>query len=86
MKLKTDLIIRNIAGECVAIPTGAAATQVNGLISLTSSGEVLIRCLQHECSEEELVQALLDRYEVTAQVAKADVEAFLAKLREVNLL
>ncbi len=86
MKLKTDLIIRNIAGECVAIPTGASASQINGLMSLTPSGELLIRKLQEECTQEELVQALLDRYEVPQQTAQADVEAFLAKLRDVNLL
>lgn len=86
MKLKTDLIIRNIAGECVAVPTGKAASQINGLLSLTPSGELLIRRLQEECTQQELVQALLDQYEVTEQMAQADVEAFLAKLRDVNLL
>ncbi len=86
MKLKTGLVIRNIAGECVAIPTGASASAVNGLISLTPSGEVLIRRLQAGCEEDDLVNALLEKYDVTPDQARADVQVFLAKLKDVNLL
>ncbi len=86
MKIKTGLVIRTIAGECVAIPTGAAAAQVNGLISLTPSGELLIRKLQAGCELEDLVQALLDKYDVSREQAQTDAQAFVDKLRNVNLL
>ncbi len=86
MILKTDLVIRNILDECVAIPTGAGAAQINGVISLTPSGELLLRKLQKGCELQDLVEALCEEYDVTREQAQADVLLFIQKLKDVNLL
>ncbi len=86
MKLKTDLVVRNIVGEYIAIPVGKNAASINGMISLTPSGELLIRKLQEGCEVEDLVQCLLDRYDVDRQTVQRDVELFLDKLTEQGLL
>ncbi len=86
MKLKVDFVIRNIAGECIVVPSGPGASHINGILSVTPSGELLLRRLTQECQKEDLVQLLLDNYEVTPQQALEDVEYFLSKLRAAHLI
>ncbi len=86
LKVKYELVIRSIAGECVAIPVGKAASKVKGLLSLTPSGELLLRKLQQGCEYEELVECLLEEYEVEREAAEKDVTIFVEKLRAIDLL
>ena len=42
--------------------------------------------LQEECTEEDLVNALLAEYQVDRETAAADVKAFVQQMREVGIL
>lgn len=86
MKVSKEMMLREIAGEHILIPVGEAAKKFSGLISLNESGRMLWERLQEDCSEEDLVTALLDEYEVDRETAAADVKAFLAKMQEADLL
>lgn len=86
MKVKDNFIFREIANECLLIPTGAAAMSVKGLIALSESGALLYRKLQAGCSPEELVAALTAEYDVSEAVAAEDVDAFLDQMRQLDML
>ena len=86
MRRKGELILREIAGEHILIPVGATALRIQGMINLTESGVRIWNRLEHECSEEELVQAVLEAYDVDRDTAVADVRSFLSQLRELDLL
>lgn len=86
MRVVADMILRDIAGECVLIPTGETAQRLNGIVSLTESGRLLWELLAQDRTAEELTSALLDRYDVPPETARADVEAFLDKLRKEGFL
>lgn len=86
MKIEGEWILREIAGEHILIPVGAAALRVKGMINLTESGAFLWEKLRTECTEDELVRAVLEEYDVDRETAAADVTAFLDQLRALNLL
>lgn len=86
MKVNGELILREIAGENILIPVGATALRIQGMISLTESGVLLWNRLQTECTEEDLVDAVLEEYDVDRETAEADVQAFLNQLRALELL
>lgn len=86
MKIKGELILREIAGEHILIPTGASALEIKGMISLSESGVLLWERLQNECSEEELIDAVLDAYDIDRETAALDVRSFLDQLGELHLL
>lgn len=86
MKVNGELILREIAGENILIPVGATALRIQGMISLTESGVLLWNRLQTECTEEDLVDAVLGEYDVDRETAEADVQAFLNQLRTLELL
>lgn len=86
MKTNKDFVLREIAGESILLPTGEAAQKMSGLIDLNESGALLWKRLAVECSEQELVNALLEKYDVGEAEARADVEKFIVKMRESGLI
>ena len=86
MKAREEFMLREIAGEAILVPTGDAALEINGLISLNGSGVMLYRMLQQGTTEDAMTAALLEEYEVTEETAKADVRKFIDKMQKSNIL
>jgi hypothetical protein len=81
MHIVPGFVVRQIAGETVAIPAGEAARALSGLLALNGSGRLLFERLQTEQTEEALVRLLLEEYEIDEATAKSDVAEFLEPLR-----
>lgn len=81
-----EMLLRDIAGETVLIPTGKMAQKLNGIISLTESGKLLWLLLDQDRTPEELTDALVAEYTVSPETARADVDAFLQKLARAGIL
>lgn len=86
MHIVPGFVVRQIAGETVAIPAGTAARALSGLLALNGSGGLLFERLQTEQTEDSLVQFLLEQYEIDEDTAKSDVAEFLQTLRESGVL
>ena len=86
MRVPSGFIIRKVAGETVAVPTGEAARTLSGLVALSGCGEFLFDLLKDEQTEQSLVDALLDTYDVDPDTARADVREFLTILRTNGIL
>lgn len=86
MKIKDGFLLRQVGGNNVVVPVGAQAVDFRCLITLNEVGAFLWQKLAVDCSVADLVEALLAEYDVTADIATADVERFVASLREKNLL
>lgn len=86
MHIVPGFVVRQIAGETVAIPAGPAARALSGLLALNGSGQLLFDLLQTEQTEASLVTALLDHYEIDSATAQADVAEFLQILRSNGVL
>ncbi len=86
MKTKPGYLLRKVAGQHVVVPTGAAAVDFNGIITLNGSGALLWETLAKGASRAELILMLLETYVVEPETAAQDVEDFLTKLRENELL
>lgn len=86
MKIKKTLVKREIAGQHFLVPVGTAVYTNKGLFALTEVGAFLWEKLADAENEEELVRAVLDEYEVEESIVKKDVEEFLGKLRELEII
>ena len=86
MKATSEVVLREIAGEYLLIPVGATALKIHGMITLSESGLLLWNRLQEECTEDDLVEALLAEYQVDRETAASDVKAFIQQMREVGIL
>ena len=86
MKISNLFVLRSVAGEHLLIPTGAAASKVQGLISLNETGALLYSKLTAGSCKDELVSALTAEYDVSAEEAAGDVAEFLAQMAELGIL
>lgn len=86
MRISKEVMHREIAGEHILIPVGETALRVHGMMTLTESGQLLFECLQEDCAEEDLVQAILREYDVDEGTARADVRSFVSKLESLGIL
>lgn len=86
MKIKLDFVLREIGGEILLVPAGKAALDLNGMLTLNPMGAALWNMLPEAADEADLVQRVLDEYEVNADTARADVSAFLNRLQQLGIL
>lgn len=86
MRIVSGFCIREVLDEIVAVPTGAAARRLSGIIGLNEVAKYLFEKLAVDQTEQSLVAALMDEYEVDQATAETDVKEFLDKLRGADLL
>ncbi|MBQ4569452.1 MAG: PqqD family protein [Ruminococcus sp.] len=86
MHIVPGFILREVAGEIIAIPSGEAAASLSGLVALNSSGKLLFDLLQSEQTEQSLTQAMLEAYDIDCATAQADVQEFLEVFRKSGIL
>ena len=84
MKIKPGYLMRNVAGVHVVLPVGQV--DFDGMIKLNETGVLLWEKLQNDVLPEDLVSALLAEYDVDRVTAENDVNAFLAKLKQADLI
>lgn len=86
MKVSDEFILREIAGEYLLVPVGAAAAKFNGLITLNETAHTIFRALSEGSTAEELTALVVSEYEVDSDTARADVDEFIQQLRQIGAL
>lgn len=84
MKLKNGFVTHDMGGEQIMVATGDASFP--GLVRSNPTAAFIVDCLKQDTTKEAIVEAMLNKYDVTEQVAAADVDKILAKLRSVGAL
>lgn len=86
MKLKNGIVTNSIDGENFAIATGEAAKEFNGLVKNNPTAAFIFELLKTEQTEDSIVAAMLEKYEVDEPTVRADVKELLALLKSKNLI
>ena len=85
MKIKGGFVVNKVGSQHVVVPVGEASMERHCMIRLNDTGAFLWGQLGADTTEDALVQALLAEYAVDDETARADVAAFLGKLRAADL-
>lgn len=88
VKLKDQLILREVAGEYVIVPTGQRVREVTNVVCISASAAYLWDYMKdHEFTKEELIQRILEHYQgVTREQAEQDIDRFLTVLSDNGIL
>ena len=86
MRIKQGFLLKKIADEYAAIPYDETYTELGSMVSLNDTGAFLWKCLEEDCTQEQLILALEEEYGIENALAKEAVSVFLARLREQRLL
>ena len=87
MLINQDFTIQKVGGSYLAVPVGETSKHFHGMIRLNETGACLWKLMaEKDCTEADLVDALLAEYEVSREIAERDVHAVVELLKENRCL
>ncbi|MBP5374782.1 MAG: PqqD family protein [Bacteroidaceae bacterium] len=87
MKIKQGFELRNVCGENIIIAHGVENIDFTKVITLNESAAYIWKqVVGKDFNEQDIVQLLLDEYEVEASQAKEDVKQLLASWMEAGFI
>lgn len=86
MKLKEGFILKNIVDEWIVMPTGSNIKNFEGAIVLNDVSAFIWQQLENPISREDILQAVLEEYDIDEQTAAADLDGFLEILEGLGIL
>lgn len=86
MKIKKELIKREIAGDTILVPVGKTVYDSNGLFVLNEFAAFIWDILPDSETEEEIVEKILEEYEASAEEVAKDTAEFIEKLRKMDII
>lgn len=86
MKIAKEFILRDIAGECVLVPTGATTQEFNGLITLSDTAKFIWENIEKVDSLDEMINAILEEYEIDKETAAKDAVGFISQLLQTGFV
>jgi hypothetical protein len=87
MKIKNGFMLRKIVDMWVVVPLGERVVDFNGILTLSESAARLwARLVDEGASREDLLAEMTETYDVDAETASRDLDAFVESLRKADLL
>lgn len=89
MKIKKELVLRNIMDEYYLVPVGEAVYTHSGLFVMTDVAAQIWRILPDSNTVDEIVENIMktfDTDEVSEEKIRQDVEEFLDELESMDIL
>lgn len=86
MKLKEGIVLGNVDGENFAIATGKAMKNFNGVIHNNKTAAYIFELLQTEQTEDSIVEAMLQKYDVDEATVREDVRRIINIIKDAGVL
>lgn len=86
MKIKEGFMLRQFADDYIVVAVGDDSENFNKLITINSVGAFIYNYLQQDKTRDEIVSALLEKYDVSREIAERDTDAYIANLKTAGLL
>ena len=79
------MILREVAGERLLVPVRRDVADLRAIFIVTGIGAFIWELLDGERSLGAVLQAVLDRYDVGVEQARADIASFVGRLAEAGI-
>jgi len=88
MRTKTGFNLREVCGQQIIVAEGKENIDFSNIIVLNESSAYLWRCIQDKESftNEDLVELLMEEYEVDEDQARADVEKLIGQWKQYEMI
>lgn len=86
MKIKDGFSLKEVAGKTIIVASGERALNFNKIIHINYSGKLLFEALTVDKSEQDLVNILLETYDVSEATARKDVKIFIQMLQMNDII
>ena len=81
-----DFEIVTIADESMAVPVGEEAIAFHGVVALSASAAFLLNSLNEPHTANELIEIILNEYDIDRETAEKDIKEMIPKLIELRLI
>ena len=85
MKIKDGYILRVVAKQNVVLPA-VGDLELDRMLTLNSTGKFLWEQLEKGAQKDQLVQAMLEHYEIEENTARTCVDNFIKNLERYGFL
>ena len=86
MRIKKGFVVREIAGNVIAVPTGDLLDEFKGIINLNCTARFIWELLQKDTTIEEVAQKLVEKYHFDEERASNSAHAFIKQLQAANII
>ena len=84
MKLNPDYLTHTMDGAALVVPTAEAS--FHGLVKGNKTVGVILECLEHDTTEQEIVDRLCERFDGDRAEIAQDVADVITKLRGIGAI
>lgn len=86
MKLKDGFITHNTGDENLLVATGESGKSFNGIVRNNETAAFIAELLKNEITEDEIVNKILEEYDVDEKTARKDVKKLLDTFKREGFL
>lgn len=83
MRLKSTYITHESGGEQLLVDSVGA---FSGLIRSNKTAAFIVDCLKEDTTEEKIIEAILEKYDVQREVVQEDVAMIIEKLESIGAI
>ena len=86
IKLKSGIMLKKVMGNYMIISTQSSASYLNSMQTTNETGAFLWKFLEKGTSEDEMLKALLEEFDVSEEAAREDIRGFIKKISDAGLI
>ena len=86
MKAREGFILRNLAGEYLLMPKGEKIKNYDSVVLMNELSAFVWGKMQNPVTQSDLLEAVLNEYDVDEETAREDLNGLLAKLKEAGVI
>ena len=80
MKMCSGFKIVTIVDEHLVVPVGETAITFKGVVALSEAAYFLLNTLQEPKSKDDLLNSLIEEFEIDEETAREDIDKFINQL------
>jgi len=86
VKIKQGFVLRKVMDNFVVVAVGDASKSFRGMIKLNATAADVWQLLENGCSEEQICDSMLEKYNVERERLASDVKAILSQFAHQGFL
>ena len=86
MKIKDGFILRDVGGKTFVVAVGKLSKKFHGMIVLNETAKAIWNCFKSDATREDAISVLAKEYDAPIEIIEKDVDDFISKLKEENIL
>lgn len=85
-KTTANFAVKKVVNDNILVPVGAQILRNNILVSLNESALVMYNCISHGADIQQIADALLEEYNVSADTAMGDASKFVELMLSIDAI